>query len=74
MLPPYKKTMMPAAENQIVVYRPNEAVRLAMRLENEMVWLTQSKMATLFGCSSDNILEFTYFLDAEVRHTPENKG
>ena len=74
MLPPYKKTMMPAAENQIVVYRPNEAVRLAVRLENEMVWLTQSKMATLFGCSSDNILEFTYFLDAEVRYTPENKG
>ena len=43
------------AENQIVVYQPNETVRLDVRLENETVWLTQSQMATLFGCSSDNI-------------------
>ncbi len=46
---------MPATENQIVVYQPNETVRLDVRLENETVWLTQSQMATLFGCSSDNI-------------------
>ena len=44
-----------AAENQIVVYQPNETVRLDVRLENETVWLTQSQMATLFGCSTDNI-------------------
>ena len=43
------------AENQIVVYQPNETVRLDVRLENETMWLTQSQMATLFGCSSDNI-------------------
>ena len=43
------------AENQIVVYQPNETVRLDVRFENETVWLTQSQMATLFGCSSDNI-------------------
>ncbi|MBR5549092.1 MAG: virulence RhuM family protein [Kiritimatiellae bacterium] len=42
-------------ENQIVVYQPNETVRLDVRLENETVWLTQSQMATLFGCSTDNI-------------------
>ena len=46
---------MSANENQIVVYQPNETVRLDVRLENETVWLTQSQMATLFGCSSDNI-------------------
>ena len=28
------------AENQIVVYQPNETVRLDVRLENETVWLT----------------------------------
>ncbi len=28
-------------ENQIVVYQPNETVRLDVRLENETVWLTQ---------------------------------
>ena len=46
---------MSANENQIVVYQPNETVRLDVRLENETVWLSQSQMATLFGCSSDNI-------------------
>ena len=46
---------MKNAENQIVVYQPNETVRLDVRLENETVWLTQSQMATLFGCSTDNI-------------------
>ena len=46
---------MTANENQIVVYQPNETVRLDVRLENETVWLTQSQMATLFGCSTDNI-------------------
>ena len=31
---------MGASENQIVVYQPNETVRLDVRLENETVWLT----------------------------------
>ena len=35
---------MSASENQIVVYQPNETVRLDVRLENETVWLTQSQM------------------------------
>ena len=46
---------MTANESQIVVYQPNETVRLDVRLENETVWLTQSQMATLFGSSTDNI-------------------
>ena len=40
---------MNANENQIVVYQPNETVRLDVRLENETVWLTQEQMALLFG-------------------------
>ena len=40
---------MDAAENQIVVYQPNETVRLDVRLENETVWLTQAKLGVLFG-------------------------
>ena len=40
---------MNAGENQIVVYQPNETVRLDVRLENETVWLTQLKIADLFG-------------------------
>ena len=40
---------MSTSENQIVVYQPNETVRLDVRLENETVWLTQLKIADLFG-------------------------
>ena len=34
--------------NEIIVYQPDETVRLEVRLENETVWLSQSQMAQLF--------------------------
>ena len=37
------------SENQIVVYQPNETLRLDVRLENETVWLNQSRLGELFG-------------------------
>lgn len=40
---------MKESENQIIVYQPNETVRLDVRLENETVWLTQEQMSLLFG-------------------------
>ena len=43
------QVQMEHVENQIVVYQPNETVRLDVRLENETVWLTQEQMALLFG-------------------------
>ena len=43
------------SENQIVVYQLNEAVRLDVRLENETVWLTQLKIAELFGVQKSAI-------------------
>ena len=47
--------MAAETENQIVVYQPNEIVRLDVRLENETVWLTQSQMGELFGCTTRNV-------------------
>ena len=47
--------MAAETENQIVVYQPNETVRLDVRLENETVWLTQSQMGELFGCTTRNV-------------------
>ena len=46
---------MSTNENQIVVYQPNETIRLDVRLENETVWLTQSQMGELFGCTTRNV-------------------
>lgn len=42
-------------KNEIVVYQPDDALRLEVRLQENTVWLTQKQMAQLFGCSSDNI-------------------
>jgi hypothetical protein len=39
---------MTVSENQIIVYQPNETVRLDVRLENETVWLTQAQLCELF--------------------------
>lgn len=46
---------MSQPQNQIVIYQPDETLRIDVRLENETVWLTQGQMASLFGCSSDNV-------------------
>lgn len=35
--------------NEIVLYQPNETMKLEVRLENETVWLTQQQIADLFG-------------------------
>lgn len=40
---------MKEATNEIVVYQPDETMRLEVRLENETVWLNQSRMGDLFG-------------------------
>lgn len=41
--------MATETENQIVVYQPNETIRLETRYANESIWLTQLKIAELFG-------------------------
>ena len=46
---------MTTNENQIVVYQPNEIVRLDVRLENDTVWLTQAQLCDLFGVVKSNV-------------------
>ena len=36
-------------ENEIIIYQPDETIKLDVRLENETVWLTQEQIAQLFG-------------------------
>ena len=35
-------------KGEIVMYQPDETVKLEVRLDNETVWLTQQQMAELF--------------------------
>ena len=61
----------PTKKNEIVVYQPNETLRLDVRLEDETVWLTQSQMGTLFGCTTRNVrlhLENIKASHAPARH------
>ena len=50
------KGLSEEVKNEIVVYQPNETVRLDVRIENRTVWLSQKQMALLFGCSPENII------------------
>ena len=40
---------------EIVLYQPNENVRLEVRLQDETVWLTQHQMAELFMTTKQNV-------------------
>ena len=35
-------------QGEIVLYQPDETVKLEVRMENETVWLTQAQIAELF--------------------------
>lgn len=36
-------------KGEIILYQPDEAIRLEVRMENETIWLTQEQIAYLFG-------------------------
>lgn len=42
-------------KNEIILYQPDEAIRLEVRLDEETVWLTQAQMAELFETTPQNI-------------------
>lgn len=49
---------MAEERGEIILYQPDDEVRLEVRLEEETVWLTQEQIATLFvlkGLQSQNI-------------------
>ena len=35
-------------QGEIILYQPDETVKLEVRMENETVWLTQTQIAELF--------------------------
>ena len=41
--------------NEIVLYQPDETMKLEVRLEDETVWLTQAQMAELFQTTKQNV-------------------
>ena len=52
-----KENTLPTTANkgEIILYQPNETIRLEVRMEDETVWLSQAQMAELFGTKPQNI-------------------
>lgn len=46
---------MTPQKNEIVVYQPNDIMRIEVRFEDETVWLQQPRIAELFACSLENV-------------------
>ena len=44
-----------SSKGEIVMYQPDETIRLEVRVENETVWLTQAQMAELFRTTKQNV-------------------
>ena len=44
-----------STKGEIVMYQPDETIRLEVRVENESVWLTQQQMADLFNATKQNV-------------------
>ena len=52
-----KSSISCAMENrgEVILYQPDNEVKLEVRLEDETVWLTQAQMVILFDSSKQNI-------------------
>ena len=50
-----KDLILSEKKGEIVLYQPNDNIRLEVRLQDETVWLTQQQMAELFNTTRNNI-------------------
>ncbi len=50
-----KDLILSEEKGEIVLYQPNDNIRLEVRLQDETVWLTQQQMAELFNITRNNI-------------------
>ena len=50
-----KDLILSEEKGEIVLYQPNDNIRLEVRLQDETVWLTQQQMAELFNTTRNNI-------------------
>ena len=47
--------MLNEERGEIVLYQPNDSVRLEVRLQDDTVWLTQHQMSELFLTTKQNV-------------------
>ena len=49
------KDTMTSSTGEIILYQPDDTIRLEVRMEDETVWLTQAQMAELFRTTRNNV-------------------
>lgn len=57
---------------EIILYQPDNSIRLEVRMEEETVWLTQAQMAMLFGVDRTVIVKHigNIFKTHELEESP----
>ena len=62
-------------KGEIVLYQPDDSVRLEVRLQDDTVWLTQQQMAELFNTTRNNITLHigNIFKEGELEVNPVRK-
>ncbi|MBR5957838.1 MAG: hypothetical protein IKZ99_05705, partial [Salinivirgaceae bacterium] len=54
---------LPTTDNsEIVLYNPDDTIRLEVRMNDETVWLTQAQMAELFGTQRQAITKHLKYI------------
>ena len=49
------QSALDGAKGEIVMYQPDETIRLGVRMEDETVWLTQQQMVEMFLTTKQNV-------------------
>ena len=57
---------------EVVMYQPDETIRLEVRMDHETVWLTTRQMAILFGREESNIRRHVINVFKEKELSREN--
>ena len=57
---------------EVILYQPDNEIKLEVRLEDETVWLTQAQMAELFQTSKQNVSLHTNNIFIQKELSPDS--
>lgn len=49
------RAAIPSDDNEIIIYQPDDELKLEVRVEEETVWLNQQQMVDLFQVTKQNV-------------------
>jgi hypothetical protein len=68
-----KNAIVNPETGEIILYQPDSAVQLEVRMDFETVWLTQAQMVALFEATKKNVsLHINNIYDYRIAHLKKN--